>query len=317
MPVDLHDTLVVGITSSALFDMSAADEIYRQQGLIAYTDYQLKHAEEPLKPGTGFALVKALLRLNATKDRKVETVRRAEVVVASKNSPATCERLYHSIKHYGLDDIQRSFLTGGRPIAPYLHAFSVDLFLSSSIEDVEAAMSSDIPAAVVYAAPQNVTEDISEIRIAFDGDAVLFSDESEAIFQKHGLEKFVRNERTKANIPLPEGPFFKLLKMLSLLQSNEVGNHQPPVRIALITARSMPTHERVIRTLKLWNVRVDEAFFMGGVPKTEVLRTFRPHIFFDDQEAHCDRAADVVATARVPTRKMPKKGAKLPNSSQK
>lgn len=306
MPVDLQDTLVVGITSSALFDMTEADTIYRTDGLAAYTDYQLKNAEVPLKPGTGFALVKALLRLNETKDRKSVAPRRAEVVVASKNSPATCERLYNSIKHYGLHDIQRSFLTGGRSIAPYLQAFSVDLFLSRSIEDVEAALASDIPAAVVYTAPQNVTDDISEIRIAFDGDAVLFSDESEVVFQKHGLDRFVKNEKNKVNIPLPQGPFFKLLKMLSLLQSNEEGISKPPVRIALITARSMPTHERVIRTLKQWNVRVDEAFFMGGVPKTDVLRTFRPHIFFDDQEAHCDRAADVVATARVPARKAPK-----------
>jgi 5'-nucleotidase len=171
------------------------------------------------------------------------------------------------------------------------------------MEDVEAALVSDIPAAVVYAAPQNVTDDINEIRIAFDGDAVLFSDESEVVFQKHGLDRFVKIEKSKVNIPLPQGPFFKLLKMLSLLQSNEEGNSKPPVRIALITARSMPTHERVIRTLKQWNVRVDEAFFMGGVSKTDVLRTFRPHIFFDDQEAHCDRAADVVATALVPSRK--------------
>jgi len=307
MPVDLQDTLVVGITSSALFDMAEADTIYRQQGLRAYTDYQLKNAEVPLMPGTGFALVKALLRLNESKDRKVVATRRAEIVVASKNSPATCERLYNSIKHYGLDDIQRSFLTGGRSIAPYLHAFSVDLFLSRSIEDVEAALASDIPAAVVYAAPQNVTDDINEIRIAFDGDAVLFSDESEVVFQKHGLDRFVKSEKSKANIPLPQGPFFKLLKILSLLQSNETDNRsEPPVRIALITARSMPTHERVIRTLKQWNVRIDEAFFMGGVPKTDVLRTFRPHIFFDDQEAHCDRAADVVATALVPSRKRAK-----------
>lgn len=306
MPIDLHDTLVVGITSSALFDMSEADAIYRTKGLAAYTEHQLRNAEVPLQPGTGFALVKALLRLNRPATKKQAEIRVAEVVVASKNSPATCERLYNSIKHWGLDDIQRSFLTGGRPIAPYLHAFSVDLFLSRSMEDVETALAFDIPAAVVYAAPQNGAADIDEIRIAFDGDAVLFSDESELVFQHHGLEQFVENERSKAKIPLPEGPFFKLLKTLSMLQSSEKDSNKAPVRIALITARSMPTHERVIRTLKLWNVRIDEAFFMGGVPKTEVLRTFQPHIFFDDQEAHCDRAADVVATALVPRRRSPR-----------
>lgn len=300
MPVDLSRTLVIGITSSALFDMTESDRVFRNEGLAAYTDFQIKNADDPLPPGTGFPLVKAVLRLNEATKRNPKATRRAEIVVASKNNPATSERLYNSIKHHGLHDIQRSFLSGGAPIAPYLEAFSVDLFLSTSIADVESALQAQIPAALVYAVPDNLTEDIEQIRIAFDGDAVLFSDESEAIYQKYGLNRFVEHETIKADVPLPEGPFFKLLKVLSFLQADPVYENNPPVRIALVTARSMPTHERVIKTLNLWNVRVDEAFFMGGVAKTQVLRVFRPHIYFDDQDAHCTPAASVVPTGRVP-----------------
>lgn len=301
MPVDLSRTLVIGITSSALFDMTGADAVFREEGLEAYTDYQLKNADVPLPPGTGFPLIRAVLRLNQDADGNPNATRRAEIVVASKNSPATSERLYNSIKHHRLVDIQRSFLVGGAPIAPYLGAFSVDLFLSTSLADVESALAADIPAASVYAVPENLNEEIDQIRIAFDGDAVLFSDESEAIYQKYGLQRFVEYETANVDVPLPEGPFFKLLKVLSFLQADEQFKDRPPVRIALVTARSMPTHERVIKTLKLWNVRIDEAFFMGGVAKTKVLSVFRPHIFFDDQEAHCVPASREVPTGRVPT----------------
>lgn len=300
MPVDLSRTFVIGITSSALFDMAEADAIFREKGLKAYTDYQLANANVPLPPGTGFPLIRAVLRLNQDANGNHNATRRAEVVVASKNNPATSERLYNSIKHHGLTDIQRSFLAGGASIAPYLDAFSVDLFLSTSLDDVESALTAGIPAATVYAAPANLNDEIGQIRIAFDGDAVLFSDESEAVYQKYGLERFVEHETVNADVPLPEGPFFKLLKVLSFLQADPQYKDNPPVRIALVTARSMPTHERVIKTLKLWNVRVDEAFFMGGVPKTKVLSVFRPHIFFDDQEAHCVPAALQVPTGRVP-----------------
>ena len=301
MPVDLSNTLVIGITSSALFDMTEADSIFRGQGLDAYTEHQLENAGNPLEPGTGFPLIKAVLKLNEATKGNPNATRRAEVVVASKNSPATSERLYNSIKHHGLDDIQRSFLSGGAPIAPYLNAFSVDLFLSTSIKDVEAALKANIPAALVYAVPANLTDEINQIRIAFDGDAVLFSGESEDIYKKQGLDKFVEHEMAKANIPLAKGPFYKLLKALSFLQVDPQFEGTSPVRIAVVTARSMPTHERVIRTLKAWNVHVDEAFFMGGVSKMPVLKEFKPHIFFDDQDTHCGPASLEVPTGRVPS----------------
>ena len=244
-------------------------------------------------------MIRAVLKLNELAKANPNATRKAEVVVVSKNSPATSMRLYNSIKQHGLDDIQRSILSGGAPIARYLKAFSVDLFLTTSPSDTEEALASGIPAGLIYSAPEHLEEEIDQIRIAFDGDAVLFSGEAEEIYQKYGLERFVKHETEKAKIPLPEGPFATLLKVLTFLQQDPHFD-KPPVRIALITARSMPTHERVIRTLDHWNVRVDEAFFMGGVPKTEILQAFHPHIYFDDQKQHCDRAAKYVPTAHVP-----------------
>lgn len=300
MPVDLSKSLVIGISSSALFDMREADAIYRQHGLEKYSEYQIQQADAPLNPGTGFPLVRAVLKLNEITQSNPKATRKAEVVVVSKNSPATSMRLYNSIKHHGLHDIQRSVLSGGAPIAKYLQAFSVDLFLSTNASDVQEALTSEIPAGLLYAAPDHLEEEIDQIRIAFDGDAVLFSGEAEEVYQQHGMDKFVEHETAKAKIPLPEGPFATLLKVLTFLQLDHDFRDNPPVRLALVTARSMPTHERVIRTLNHWNVRVDEAHFMGGAPKTPILEAFRPHIYFDDQKTHCEPASRVVPTAHVP-----------------
>lgn len=280
--------------------MSDADAVFKSEGLVAYSKFQIDRANEPLAAGTGLPLIKAILRLNELTKHLPGATRKAEVVVASKNAPSTSMRLYNSIEHHGLGDIQRSFLTGGERIANRLTAFDVDLFLSTNQEDVEEALSIGIPAALVYRAPESLTDQIDQIRIAFDGDAVLFSGESEDVYQKLGLEGFVQHELERAHVPLPEGPFFTLLKVLSFLQNDPHFRERPPVRIALITARSMPTHRRVLQTLETWNVRVDEAYFMGGVPKTEILSVFRPHIYFDDQDVHCSPASRVVPTGLVP-----------------
>lgn len=199
-------------------------------------------------------------------------------------------------------DITRAALTGGAPLAPYLHAFSVDLFLSLDEGDVQKAINARVASALLYEKPTDpVEENLAEIRIAFDGDAVLFSDESERIYQTEGLETFVRHEKENATRPLPEGPFAKLLKTLSYIQS-EYPDSSCPLRTALVTARNSPAHERVIRTLRAWGVDVDvnEAFFLGGMPKGEILKAFRPHIYFDDQGTHCDSASKYVPTGRVP-----------------
>ena len=299
MPYDLSNYLVIGVSSRALFDLSLENEIYENEGLEAYCRYQLEHENDVLKPGTGFALIEAILRIN-----DIEAgVRRTEVVIVSRNSADTSLRISNSIDSYGLD-ITRAAFTGGEPVAKYLNAFDVDLFLSATEEDVQAAVESNVAAGLIYDGPsRNRADPLQQIRIAFDGDAVLFSKESEMIYQNQGLEAFIEHEKQNAQQPLPEGPFAKLLKTLSFLQfdlTSRGGDSAPPIRTALVTARNSPAHERVIRTLRTWNVRIDETFFLGGVPKDKILESFSPHIFFDDQHLHCEGAAKLVPTARVP-----------------
>ena len=294
MSQDLSDCLVVGISSRALFDLRREDALFVSAGLEAYRAEQLGREDEVLPPGAGFPLAKAVLALNTP-----GAARRAEVVVMSRNSTETSLRIFNSIRHYGLD-ITRAALSGGAPLAPYLKAFKVDLFLSRYEDDVCRALAGGVAAALLYDQPENPLEAAEEIRIAFDGDAILFSDESERIFQADGLEAFAQHEAERARDPLPEGPFARLLHKLSALQQAARREGVVPIRTALVTARGGPAHERVIRTLLAWGVEVDEAFFLGGVPKTEILAAFRPHIFFDDQATHCERAADHVPTGRVP-----------------
>lgn len=299
MPFSLENLLVVGISSRALFDLEAEEAIFRQHGLDAYRQHQLNNEDEILKPGAGFALVRALLKLNVLNDNQ----RFVEVVIMSRNSSETSLRIFNSIRHYGLD-ITRAVLSGGAPLSPYLQAFNVSLFLSLHENDVQAAVNADVASALLYQKPDNALEELDQIRIAFDGDAVIFSDASEQIFQTQGIEAFEHHERENALNPLPAGPFARLLKALAYIQTNFKASdgHAGPIRTALVTARSSPAHERVIRTLRAWNVAIDETFFMGGVAKSDVLAAFKPHMFFDDQPGHCDRAAAHVQTARVPLR---------------
>lgn len=301
MPVSLDNLLVVGISSRALFDLEAEEAIFRSQGLEAYRRHQIENENQILKLGSGFALVRALLKLNVLAHNR----RFVEVVIMSRNSSETSMRIFNSIEHYGLD-ITRAVLSGGASLAPYLKAFNVSLFLSLHEDDVQASIDSGVAAALLYQKPENAMEELDQIRIAFDGDAVIFSDESERIFQTQGIEAFERHERENARKPLPEGPFARLLKALSYIQNNckAPDGHSAPIRTALVTARSSPAHERVIRTLRAWDVAIDETFFMGGVAKSDVLAAFKPHIFFDDQPGHCDRAAPLVQTGRVPVKRL-------------
>ena len=288
--------LVVGISSRALFDLEEENRIYEEKGLEAYSQYQLEHENDILKPGTAFPLVKALHNLNCG-DKQL-----TEIIIMSKNSADTSLRIFNSIKHYGLD-ISRAALVGGMSISPYLDTFKTDLFLSANEEDVQEAVNSGIAAGIICShasLPINPNEPIPQIRIAFDGDAVIFSDEAEKIYQEKGLVAFAEHERENAKKPLPEGPFAKLLKTLSLIQTQFENRDEAPIRTALVTARNTPAHERVIRTLRAWNVRIDEAFFLGGIDKTEILKSFGANIFFDDQKVHTDRAQMAVPSARVP-----------------
>ncbi len=293
MAYDLSNLLVIGISSRALFDLEEENRVFQEEGLERYINYQLAHEQEILQPGTAFSLIRGLLALN----RKVQR-RLVEVIVTSKNSPDTGLRIYKSIEHYQLD-ITRAAFVGGERLAPYLAAFEVDLFLSKFEPDVQEAIDAGFASALLYNPPEGFNPDEDQIRIAFDGDAVLFSEESEAIYKQYGLEAFCENERNNADKPLPEGPFAKLLKTLSILQQDLDPIH-PPIRVALVTARSSPAHERVIKTLRVWGVRVDAAFFLGGISKEKVLAAFGAHIFFDDQEVHLGLASAVVPSGRVP-----------------
>ena len=292
--VKLDKVLVVGVSSRALFDMSEGNRIFEQRGLAEYSEYMRAHESEPLAPGSAFGLIKALLRLNDS-DR-----RRVEVIIMSRNSADTSLRIFNSLKHYGLD-ITRAVLTSGAPLAPYLNAFCADLFLSADEEDVKKAISSKVAAGIICTdrGGYDADEVIDTLKIAFDGDAVLFSGEADEIWKEKGEGEFIKNEVQNAETPLPEGPFAPLLKTLSFLQ-NEFEGAQRPIRTALVTARNAPTHERVIRTLRAWDVKIDEAFFLGGMDKREFLHAFGAHIFFDDAPANTESAKEVVATARVP-----------------
>lgn len=298
MSLKLEDKLVVGISSRALFDLEEENGIYEREGLKAYSEYQIAHEDMILKPGTAFPLVKALQKLNSA-DRHL-----TEIIVMSRNSADTSLRIFNSIEHYGLN-ISRAALVGGEKISPYLNAFRTDLFLSANEEDVQEAINANIAAGIICTheeIPIEPSQEINQIRIAFDGDAVIFSDESERIFQENGLQAFAQHEHVNAQNPLPEGPFAKLLKTLSFVQQ-QFPEETVPIRTALVTARNAPAHERVIRTLRAWNVRIDEAFFLGGIEKSEVLKAFGANIFFDDQTVHTDPASRLVPAARVPYKK--------------
>lgn len=297
MSLNLKDHLVVGISSRALFDLEEENKIFEEKGLKEYSEYQIEHENDVLKPGAGFHLVKSLLRINSLVSGK----RKTEIIIMSRNSADTSLRIFNSIEHYGLD-ISRAALVGGTSISSYLIAFNTDLFLSAYEEDVKHAINAGVAAGIICTHPEFIIDpnkEIEQIKIAFDGDAVLFSDESERIYQEKGLEEFLIHEKNNARKPLPEGPFSKLLKTLSFLQK-EFSKDEVPIRTALVTARNAPAHERVIRTLREWNVRVDEAFFLGGVEKSEVLKAFGAHIFFDDQPIHVNPASKLVPSARVP-----------------
>ena len=293
---DFQKQLVVGISTRALFDMEEENKIYEEQGVKAYCEYQVAHENEPLKPGAGFALVKALLKLN----ERDKSDRVAEVIIMSRNSADTGLRIFNSIRYYGLD-ITRAALVSGASLAPYLSAFNTDLFLSADEGDVQRAIDAGIAAGIIcteHVPDMDYGKEIDQIRIAFDGDAVIFSDESEIIFKEHGVDAFQENERENAKKPLPEGPFAKLLKTISTLQRKYEG--EPPIKTALVTSRNAPAHERVIRTLRAWDVKIEESFFLGGIPKREILKAFGAHIFFDDQDIHTEVASEVVPSARVP-----------------
>jgi 5'-nucleotidase len=285
--------LVVAISSRALFDLDESHRIYEEQGTEAYCQYQIENEDVPLEPGGAFNMVRKLLALN--NDPHTPQV---EIILLSRNSADTGLRVFNSIQYHQLAITRAVFTSGSSPYC-YVSPFGANLFLSTSPEDVRMALDAGIAAATILTSNMGSNTDSEQLRIAFDGDAVLFSDESERIYKEHGLEAFTENETQTAKHPMSGGPFKGFLLALNQIQT--LYDEQPsPIRTALVTARSAPAHERVIRTLRAWGIRIDEAIFLGGMAKGPFLKSFGADIFFDDQEKHCDSASDHVATGHVP-----------------
>ena len=290
MPISLDGQLVVAISSRALFDFEEENQHFEANDDRAYMQLQLERLDRAAKPGVAFSLVNKLLAFNA------ETPR-VEVVILSRNDPVSGMRVFRSAQHYGLP-IQRGVFTRGESPWRYLRPLNAHLFLSTNEADVRSALGAGVPAARVYPHSARASSaHPNEVRIAFDGDAVLFSDEAERVFQRGGLDAFQAHERDHSATPLAAGPFKPLLEALQRLQQEPSQGMR--IRTALVTARSSPAHERAIRTLMDWHIEVDEAMFLGGLPKGEFLREFEPDFFFDDQTGHVDSAAAHVPAGHV------------------
>lgn len=292
MPYSVEGKLVVAISSRALFDFEEENRVFDRDGEPAYIALQYGRLDVPAREGVAFPLVKKLLAFNTSQAQRVE------VVILSKNDPVSGLRVFRSAHLAGLQ-LERGVFTRGRSPYRYLEALKANLFLSANENDVMGALDAKCPAARVYPeSAQAASRHADEVRIAFDGDAVLFSDEAELVYQRDGLEAFTRHEAARALQPLPPGPFKPLLEALHRLQTER----DSPIRIrtALVTARSAPAHERAVRTLMEWNIAVDELMFLGGLDKGEFLRAFEPDFYFDDQRGHVDSARAHVAAGHVP-----------------
>jgi 5'-nucleotidase len=290
MPETLEDKLVVGISSRALFDLATANEVYEREGLTAYRDYQRAHELEVLGPGAAFPLIKGLLGVN---ERAGEQL--VEVIIFSRNDADSAMRVLRSVEAHGLD-ITRGVFRGGRDPWQLLPALSCDIFLSAEESQVRKAQNEGVPAALILPGATTAA-DVSEVRIAFDGDAVLFDAASQQVYDSEGLDAFHDHEASLAEQPLSSGPFRPFLDGLARIQARFEG--ASPIRTALVTARGAPAHYRVVNTLRAWGVRVDETYFLGGVDKAATLAAFGAHIFFDDQRVHVESASQHVPAAQV------------------
>jgi 5'-nucleotidase len=289
-----NDVLVIGISSRALFDLGQSHAVFESRGLQAYSEYQMEREDRYLKPGVAFPLARKLLALNEDEVRHPGV----EIILLSRNSADTGLRLFNTIEHYGLN-IERAAFTGGESPYKYMEAYGADLLLSTNAGDVRKALERGYAAATILPGKAG-SPDSGQLRIAFDGDAVIFGDEAERVYQERGLEAFSASERESAGQPLSGGPFKPVLEALHKIQS-AYPIEDNPIRTALVTARSAPAHKRVVLTLREWGIRIDEALFLGGRTKGEFLKTFGADIFFDDQHIHIDSAKAHVASAHVPS----------------
>lgn len=296
MAYSLDDKFVVGISSSALFDTSVAADIFDKQGLKPFIAHQIANEEVPFQRGTGFPLIEALLHLNRLANKRL-----SEVMILSHNHPAAGLRAMNSVDEYKLG-ISRAAFVGRTAVSKYLIPYKVGLFLSTNEVDVREATEKGVPSALVWKPPHAFDVVPDELRIAFDGDAVIFSEESQRIYDERGINAFYEHEKAQAKNPMHEGPFASFLRWLAHVQEDESvrnDNGSVPIRTAIVTSRNCPAHKRVILTLRAWGVSVDELFFLGGIAKDRILQAFQPHIFFDDQKSHVELAAEHVPSAQV------------------
>lgn len=292
--------LTVAVASSALFDLGDGQRVFDAQGREAYRRFQHEHERQPPPPGPALPFVRRLLRLNRAGEPPL-----VEVVLISRNDPDTGVRVRNAIEHHRLP-VVRTVFTGGRAPWPYLAAFEAALFLTARAEDVSAAIAAGHPAGLVLPGAGADDGDDAELRVGFDFDGVLASDESERVYRERGLDGYREQERALVDTPLAPGPLAPLLTRLARVQAAEAARQeadpgdQPRLRTAIVTARSAPADRRVTTTLRAWGLRVDESFFVGDLPKDRILRLFRPHLFFDDKRANAELAAACTAGVHVP-----------------
>jgi 5'-nucleotidase len=302
MAYAVDNRLVIGVASSALFDLTASGAVFDEQGESAYRAYQEEHLQDPLAPGVAFQFVKRLLALNNLSSSAEDPL--VEVVIMSRNDPETGLRVMKSIESHGLA-ITRGIFRAGRSPYKFIPAFNIALYLSADEAAVRAALESGYPAGLVLASTAE-DDGTDDLRISFDFDGVLADDSAERLFQSGGLQAFQEGEAGSANEPLPEGPLLPFLRALSRIQEVERsrissnGEYRKRLFVSIVTARNAPAHERVVRTLKDWQVTVDDAFFLGGLEKGRIMEVLRPHIFFDDQRTHLEGTAKYVPSVHVP-----------------
>jgi 5'-nucleotidase len=300
MPYPIENKLVIAVASSALFDLSESDRVFREQGVEVYRRYQRDNENTVLGAGVAMPLIKRLLRLN---DGVTESL--VEVILLSRNDPDTGLRVFNSIEHYNLDISRAVFVSGGNPFR-YMNAFNASLFLSASADDVRRAVDRGLPAGRVFPTTYADKEDDLELRIAFDFDGIVVDDSAEVVFKRDSLDAFRASEQDHAAEPLAKGPLGKFFSEIARLQRAERDrkekdpSYEPRLRTAIVTARNAPAHKRVVTTLREWGIEVDETFFLGGIDKSRILQEFKPHIFFDDQLLHIEGVAGATPSAHVP-----------------
>ncbi len=272
--------LVVGLVPRALFDLGAEDEVLRTGGPDALRRQRAEREEELLDPGRGLGLARALGHLDPG------AARRVELVLLSRESADTSLRVVSSARRHELE-IMRAVFTGGQPLDPYLAALRVDLFLCNDESEARAALDAGISAGVVCDGGELAREGESEIRVAFDGDAELFADDGEA---GEAADPASRSAGRGA----PPASFARLLGALAMFGSDGRGRG-PRLRTALVSSRTGAVQERMLRTLRRFGLQLDEAFFVGDLPKSEILAAFRPHVAFGEHPRAAARTLRPVA----------------------